>query len=449
MNSQHPQSDPRPFDVPEATLLVPMTRAARTLAQLAAAAFLIVVAGLFIVPWQQSSTAKGRVIAFAALDRQQTIDAPVEGRVITWHVVEGQKVKAGEPLVEIADNDPAILDRLGVEKTAIEARITAARDRVTAADARIEALGSSRTSAIAGADSRVRMARERVKAAEQAVLAAEAGKRTADLNLERIKKLQGEGLQSRRALELAELDTVRTITDLDRARSAYNAARSEEVALGSDRAKVGNDMSASISDANATKAAALAEIANAAAELARLEVRLARQSTQRVVAPRDGAIFRIVAKQGGDFVKASDPLAILVPDTDDRAVELWVDGNDASLVFEGRRVRLQFEGWPAVQFSGWPSASVGTYGGVVSVVDATDDGQGRFRVVVTPDPSDGPWPTGRLLRQGTRANGWVLFDQVSLGYELWRTLNGFPPEWPKQSSHLDGSAPAGAKGDKK
>lgn len=449
MNDVHAHHDSTPFDVPGAERLVPVPHAARTLVQLASTALVILLVALFAVPWQQSSSAKGRVIAFAALDRQQTIDAPVEGRVVRWHVIEGQKVKANDPLVEIADNDPAILERLGTEKEAIEARIAAAKDRVSAVEARIDALGSSRSSAIAGADSRVRMARERTRAAEQSVLAAEAARRTAELNLERIKKLQGEGLQSKRALELAELDLVRSSTDLDRARASSSAARSEEIALGSDQARVGNDMSASISDANATKAAALAEIANGAAELARLEVRVSRQRTQRVLAPRDGTIFRIVAKQGGDFVKTADALAILVPDTDDRAVELWVDGNDINLVFEGRRVRLQFEGWPAVQFSGWPTAAVGTYGGVVSVVDALDDGQGRFRVVVTPDPDDQGWPRGQILRQGTRANGWVLFDRVSLGYELWRTLNGFPPEWPKSSAQLGEVDGSGAKGGKK
>ena len=47
-------------------------------------------------------------------------------------------------------------------------------------------------------------------------------------------------------------------------------------------------------------------------------------------------------------------------------------------------------------------------------------------VVVRTDNAD-PWPTGLYLRQGVRVNGWVLLDQVKLGYELWRRFNGFPP----------------------
>ena len=123
----------------------------------------------------------------------------------------------------------------------------------------------------------------------------------------------------------------------------------------------------------------------------------------------------------------------LVPSSPDRAVAIKVDGNDVPLVSskdgyeKPRKVRLQFEGWPAVQFSGWPSAAVGTFGGIVSVVDSTDDGQGMFRVLVLPDPDQSLWPGEIVLRQGDRANAWVLLDEVPPGWEIWRQFNGFPP----------------------
>jgi len=112
-------------------------------------------------------------------------------------------------------------------------------------------------------------------------------------------------------------------------------------------------------------------------------------------------------------------------------VELWVDGNDVPLLRDGRHVRIQFEGWPALQFSGWPSVAVGTFGGRVAVIDAVDDGKGKFRVLVVPDRSE-PWPSGRYLRQGVRAHGWILLNRVSLAYELWRQFNGFPPAIPEE-----------------
>jgi adhesin transport system membrane fusion protein len=70
---------------------------------------------------------------------------------------------------------------------------------------------------------------------------------------------------------------------------------------------------------------------------------------------------------------------------------------------------------------------MGSFAGKVTLIDATDDGKGHFRLLVTPDPHDLPWPSDRFLRQGVRSNGWVLLGRVTLGYELWRIFNNFPP----------------------
>lgn len=118
---------------------------------------------------------------------------------------------------------------------------------------------------------------------------------------------------------------------------------------------------------------------------------------------------------------------MLVPDTSHRAVEVWVSGNDAPLILPSHHVRLMFEGWPAVQFVGWPEVAVGTFGGTVAFVDASDNGQGKFRVLIVPDESDHLWPSARFLRQGGAAKAWILLEEVSIGFEIWRQLNGFPP----------------------
>ena len=170
----------------------------------------------------------------------------------------------------------------------------------------------------------------------------------------------------------------------------------------------------------------LTDVSSAAAELARIETRLARQASQSIVAPRDGIMQRIYAPQGGVMVKAGQVLALIVPATASRAVELTVSGNDAPLLSVGRRVRLQFEGWPAVQFSGWPSVAVGTFGGVVGVLDPGAQEDGTIRIIVFPEEGE-RWPDGMYLRQGVRVIGWVLLDTVKVGWELWRQFNGFPP----------------------
>lgn len=157
------------------------------------------------------------------------------------------------------------------------------------------------------------------------------------------------------------------------------------------------------------------------------EGKQAQFQSRTILAPRDGIILRLHAYDNAQMLKEGDPLFTIVPETTDRAVELWIDGNDVPLLTLNREVRLQFEGWPAVQFAaGWPHAAMGTFPGKVAAIDATDNGKGQFRVLIRPEnPED--WPEERFLRQGVRANGWVLLNQVALGYELWRQLNGFPP----------------------
>lgn len=320
----------------------------RRLAFYLALIFILSFIAMLLIPWQQTARGTGRVVAFSPSDRQQNIDAPVEGRLGQWFVHEGSVVKAGDPIVEIFDNDPDILLRLKAEREAISKRMKAAR------------------------------------------IAAQ----TAKINVERQKELFETGISSRRAYEQAELEYARYLTDE----------------------------------------------ANSSAELSRIEVRVARQAMQSVKAPRAGTILRRMSGQESELVKAGDVLAVLVPETESRAVELWIDGNDIPLVQENRHVRLQFEGWPAVQFSGWPSVAVGTFGGKVSFIDPADNGYGKFRTIVIPEEGE-RWPAPRYLRQGVRANGWVLLNEVTVGFELWRQFNGFPPALPESFGANDLWAP--------
>lgn len=385
-----------------------------------------VVVLLVVTPWQQSVRGGGRVIAYAPLDRQQVVEAPIDGLVADWYVQEGDRVRAGQPLAMLADNDPAILQRLRQERDSARVQIDAAQTSIAMTEARIGSLNVARLSAIDSARQRVSMARDRQAAALQAVDAAKATLRTAELNVERQRGLFGKGLTSRRELELAELSLQTATAGRDRALAARRAAETEVAALNAEQQRVSSTNQAGIESAGASLQKLRSDRAKAEAELAKIEVRLSRQQQMQVTAPRAGTILRVLGKQGTEMVKAGDPLLLFVPDARASAVELYVDGNDAPLIDEGRPVRLQFEGWPAVQFVGWPSVAVGTFPGTVSFVDSHDDGQGRFRVVVVPAGTE-EWPSARYLRQGVRANGWVLLNQVSLGFELWRQFNGFPP----------------------
>jgi multidrug resistance efflux pump len=189
-----------------------------------------------------------------------------------------------------------------------------------------------------------------------------------------------------------------------------------------------------------TKAKTLSELAKFQADLDQANAKIAsyqkeveearskvrNQGTQHVRAPRDGIIKRLLVNEGVQQLKDTDPIALLIPKAPDLAVEIYLDGNDTPLVHVGDAVRLQFEGWPAVQFPGWPSVAIGTFAGKVYLIEPGVSGKGKFRILVEPTERE-PWPSGRYLRQGVQARGWVLLREVPLGYELWRRLNGFPP----------------------
>ena len=400
---------------------------ARLLARRLGLVFAILFVLLVLTPWQQNVRGIGRVVAYAPAERQQTVGSPVDGRLLRWMVREGTRVRAGDVLAELSDNDPQLLQRLEAERQATMARQAATEARLETARQQVRMAEAARPQALQAGQARARMAEERRQAAQHALTAAQAAAQTARYNLDRQDRLQGKGLSSRRTLELAQLEMTQRGTETERTKASLRAAKSELAALLADLRKLEADTTAGVEKSRAEFNKSQEDLNYVQADLLKLETRLARQRTQTITAPRDGVVLRLLANPGAEMLKAGQPLAILVPNAAERAVELWADGNDTPLIIPGSQVRLQFEGYPAVQFGGWPELAVGSFGGKVALIDATDDGKGHFRLLVTPDPDDLPWPGERFLRQGVRANGWVLLARVTLGYELWRIFNGFPP----------------------
>ncbi|MGB0716017.1 MAG: HlyD family secretion protein [Phycisphaerae bacterium] len=394
-----------------------------------ALAFMFVMGPISVlfVPWTQNVRGQGRVIAYAPLERQQAVEAPIKGRIVEWWVQEGSVVQEGDPLVEISDIDPQLITRLEQERDAVAGKLRASEDKVLSYRQQVSNLEATRDLSVAVAEFKVETARQKVRSSTEKLAAAEAKLKAADAQFKRLGNLLADEIISTRQFEIAE-------RDLEVAKSAVNSAKAMLLADQNDQAgslqeleKTRADANAKIDSSSASLHDAVGQLEEAKASLAKVEVRLSRQQSQLVRAPRAGTVFRLAANQGGEIVKEADPLLVLVPDTENRAVELWMDGNDAPLITQGDQVRLQFEGWPAVQFAGWPAVAVGTFAGTVSLVDTTDDGKGRFRIVISQGSDDEPWPDNRFLRQGVRAKGWVLLNEVSFGYELWRQLNGFPP----------------------
>ena len=402
-------------------------RGTRILARAMVLLFFLLSLVLLLVPWRQNLTGLGRVTAYDPRDRTQILPAPVTGRLDKLHVQEGERVEEGQLLAEMADQDPEFFARLDQQVQFATTKVDAARLSVRQYDQQLEFLEDAREQAISSASADLRKAIETVRATEQDLVAREAEYEQKRTDRERKWKLFSQGVASELDFQKAEAEALAARAKVESSKAKVEQARAEEESKMASVDKISAEQRAKIESTRSSREEAVQKLAVAEKERAEALTKVERQKTQAVVAPRAGYVLRVHAANSANLLSQGDPLIELIPDTDKLAAELWVRGNDAPLITPGRKVRLQFEGWPAVQFAGWPSVAVGTFPGVVSFIDAQSTPDGRFRMLVSPDPEDAAWPDRRYLRQGARATGWVLLEDVSLGYELWRQLNAFPP----------------------
>jgi multidrug efflux pump subunit AcrA (membrane-fusion protein) len=368
--------------------------------------FILVGLGLVFIPWQQNVTGGGKITSFAPGVRPQSIESQINARITQWRINEGKQVKKGDTLAILQDLNVNFMDNEFIEK------IQEVRDRTTTAQ----------EFAIQTAKQRTVQAIQRLLASEAALENAKIEIQTARIRYKRAQDLTQEGLAATRELETAVLNLQKGQADSVRAETSLEAAKRDVDAARFDESRVTQQADALIAE---------------------VELRLA-NARQRggagiVLAPIDGTIVRVAHAGTGETVKEGDMLAMIVPTSSalDQAVEIYISSRDAAIVDAGRPVRLQFSGFPAFVFNpGWQNFTLNTFGGKVAVVDAMDDGNGYYRVLVVPDPSQpqGKWPSQQYLRQGTHATGWILLNDVPIGFEIWRQLNGFPAVLPPPTS---------------
>ena len=152
-----------------------------------------------------------------------------------------------------------------------------------------------------------------------------------------------------------------------------------------------------------------------------------RDKLRHGVAPQSGYINKALVGGIGETFKEGDRLVSIMPSEYDLAVETFVEPLDLPLLHVGEKVRIQFDGWPAIVFSGWPNVSYGTYGGEVVAIENFISPNGKYRVLIAPDKNDHEWP--QAIRVGSGAYTMALLNDVPIWFELWRKLNGFPPNY--------------------
>jgi multidrug resistance efflux pump len=407
----------------------------RTFFRWMAGLLLLALAAMFL-PWQQNVRGDGSLTALRPQDRPQTVPALIAGRIEQWFVREGQYVAKGTPLVQISEVsekylDPNLVGRIGEQVDGKQAALAGKVAKVRSLDSLLGALERSR-------DLGLEQARNKVRLYEAALQAAVVDSQVEAARFERRERLFKDGLSTRTEFEANQLRFQQALAKLVEKRQEYENARLE---VGSVGAEYGEKIAKARSDRDATRA----EIGESQAEVAKLRNEYAsmqiRNGMYRIDAPQDGYVVKALKEGVGETIKQGDPLVTVVPARPELAVELFVKAMDVPLLRRGRKVRMIFDGWPALQFSGWPSVSVGTFGGVISVIDAVDSKAGKFRVLVTPDPDDDPWPG--QLRMGSGVHGWAMLDTVPVWFEMWRQLNGFPPTVDPTASEAPFGSPTG------
>ena len=412
-------------------------RAGRVLARWVGGIGIFLFLVLFL-PWQQNITATGEVTALSPENRPQTIQSAIPGRIDRWYVQEGEYVNKGDTILtitEIKDKffDPEMLVRLEEQVIAKESSLESKRQKSQALRRQIEALEQNLVLKLKQTRNKVRQMELKVVSDSMDFVAEQNNYAIAKNQFERQQTLYDEGLKSLTELQEKEQKLQQTRAKLTATENKFLATQNEllnaQIELNAVEAEYMEKISKAQSDLNTT----LADLYDGQGSYSKLQNEYAnmriRSDQYEIIAPQDGYMVRALKSGIGETIKEGEGVVTVMPEDPDKAVELFVRPMDVPLLSVGRPVRLEFDGWPALQFSGWPSVAVGTFGGVVEVIDyvETETKDGKYRILVTPDPEvdDGEWPD--QLRLGSGVNGFVMLDEVPLWYELWRLYNGFPP----------------------
>ncbi|MEQ9405238.1 MAG: HlyD family efflux transporter periplasmic adaptor subunit [Cyclobacteriaceae bacterium] len=399
---------------------------------------LIVITTMFIIilflPWQQNIRGQGTVTALNPGNRPQSVESAIAGRIASWEVIEGDYVNKGDTILtitEIKDKffDPNLVPRIQEQLEAKKGAMNAKKDKVEALKRQITALGNALNAKRSQTINKLTQARLKLEADSLAFLAEKVANQNAistydrnksryeagNITLTKFQEIESKFQMSGAKVLKAENEWLQRKADLANA----------QLELASVEAEYADKISKSQSDLNGTIASlneTWAEISKMENELTNVQVR---QSQYQIIAPQSGYIVRAMKVGIGETIKEGDAVVTILPESSDKAIEMFVKAMDIPLIDRGKKVRIQFDGWPALQFAGWPSVSVGTFGGEVAVIDRVESNNGLFRILVKPDTADEIWPD--QIRLGSGVKGWVMLSDVSIGYEIWRQMNGFPP----------------------
>ncbi|MFC4263836.1 HlyD family secretion protein [Ferruginibacter yonginensis] len=394
---------------------------------------LIVVLAL---PWTQNIRAKGNVTTIMQEQRPQEINTIIPGKIVKWYVKEGDFVKAGDTILQMGEIkveyfDPALIQRTQQQIEAKKMSAAAYENKATTATVQTSVLSQGNSLKQASINNKFQQQQLKVKNDSIDVIAVTNELMVYKRQLDAGKNMLDSGAISLVDFEKRRINYQNGFAKKVGAENKLLQSKQELLNLQIEKGVIEMEYADKISKANGEKFGSLSNAASTQADISKLENILsnydARNKLYYITAPQSGQITKAKKAGIGELLKEGEMITEIVPDHFDYAVEMYVEPMDLPLINKGQKVRFVFDGIPAIVFSGWPQNSFGTFGGVITAIESNVSTNGKFRVLVTEDKKDKPWP--KSLKMGSGAQGIALLKDVPIIYELWRNINGFPPEF--------------------
>ncbi len=398
--------------------------------------FLFLLIVILFLPWTQNINGKGYVTTLKPNQRPQTIQSQIPGRIEQWFVQEGSYVNKGDTIVRISEIKSDYFDDNLALRT--EEQIKSKQGtkqsyggKIGALESQILALKSQLKLKLQQANNKLIQVKLKTLSDSTNFEAAKINANIAETQFERTKALHLEGLKAKKDVEEKRLKLQATQAKLISAENKFiqskNSILNASIELSRIKAEYLDKIAKSNSEIFTTKSKAF----TTEAEISKLENSFTnytkRNSLKFITAPQNGFINRTVKNGIGEAFKEGESIATIMPADYSLAVETYIKPIDLPLIHIGEKVRVQFDGWPAIVFSGWESLSYGTYGAKVVAIENYISNNGMYRILLSPDENKYQWPKG--IRVGSGAKTIALLNDVPIWYELWRNLNGFPPNF--------------------
>ncbi|HMO32614.1 MAG TPA: biotin/lipoyl-binding protein [Lacibacter sp.] len=398
---------------------------------------------LMFIPWTQNIRSEGAITTLRQEQRPQQMNNIIPGRIVKWWVKEGDYVKKGDTIVQLAEIkddylDPNLLQRTEQQLGAEQLTIDFYENKVTATRQQIEALENERELKLRAIDNKFIQTKRKVESDSMKVVAADNEMMVADRQLEGATQMFEKGVIPLTEFERRKVLHQNVNAKWIGAQNDFNNSRQDLLIVQLERSAAIQDYAEKIAKAQGDVFQSRSQIASGQGKVAKLQNQFdnyrIRSGQYYVIAPQDGQVIKARKSGINEIVKEGDMIVEIVPREYQLATEIWVNPMDLQLLNIGQKVRFMFDGFPAIVFSGWPAASYGTFGGKVVAIESNRSNNGMFRVLVAEDRSDRPWPKG--IKIGTGAVSFALLKDVPIWYELWRQINGFPPDFYKQQEDL-------------